>query len=363
MKVAVITCYKDPDYVRARTLRAALKLIPDVEIIEIKNSSAGFRRYFEVLKEVSAVKRQEKPDVFLLTFRGQEILPFVQILIGRTPLIFDEFIVPLSWATDEHRALTPKNLVMMTLSLLSKPLYKSWLWRCRVILADTKAHAELSSQLAQLPLNRYQVVPVSTDETVFKPIDYKAASAKEAFEVFFYGNMLPLHGLSHVLEAAEWLADDSRVHFTIIGGGERTLKAVQAATARGARIRFLPWLPFEKLSKEIAKSQLCLGGPFGNTPQANRVITGKTFQFIAMGLPTVVGKSKVTARFIDKENALVVPQADAEALAAAIRWAADHPKELTKIAHEGQALYQKYYSNKEVAKALVPALRTASADL
>ena len=41
-------------------------------------------------------RRQQKPDVYLLTFRGYEMLPFYALLIaGSQPVVFDEWINPL----------------------------------------------------------------------------------------------------------------------------------------------------------------------------------------------------------------------------------------------------------------------------
>src|SRR5581483_5008721 len=99
--IAVITCYHDPDYVRARTLRAALDRLDDVRLVIVKNRHRGLLRYPEVIRQVRRLQRQQTIDAYLLTFRGQEILPLMLRLACRTPLIFDEFIVPLAYATEE----------------------------------------------------------------------------------------------------------------------------------------------------------------------------------------------------------------------------------------------------------------------
>jgi hypothetical protein len=101
MKIAVVTCYHDPDYVRARSLRAAVAAQPGVKSIVIKNKSKGFLRYPQVLWRMLVVKWRQKPAAFLITFRGQEILPLVLLIAGRTPVWFDEFIVPSAYARAE----------------------------------------------------------------------------------------------------------------------------------------------------------------------------------------------------------------------------------------------------------------------
>lgn len=352
MKIAVITCYFLPDYVRARTLRAALEDIRGVQVIVIKNKHKGLLRYPEVLWKMWQVKRTQKPDAYLVTFRGQEILPWVLALAGNKPVIFDEFIVPIAYATGEHHRSSLSIRIKYFLARVSEPLYRRWLDRCVAILADTQAHAELSARLTRTNLSKYLVVPVGADEKLFKPA---ISTPAEPFQVFYYSlGMQPLHGISFVLEAAEQLKDKD-VKFLMVGGKKPMEQAVSQAVANGAHVRYERWIPFEDLMSTIRGSSLCLGGPFGDTQQAHHVITGKTYQFLACGAPVLIGVSEATNEyFIDKQNALVVPQGDAAAIAKAILWAKKHPAEMAEIAKAGRKLYEKQFSSVAIAKLLEP---------
>jgi len=354
MKIAVITCYFDPDYVRARTLRAALKQLPDVKTVIVKNTHKGMLRYPEIIKLLWQIRRDQKPDVYLLTFRGQEILPYVLWLAGKKPVWFDEFIVPIAYATGEshHKSLAIR--VKHFVARVSVPLYKRWLAKTKVILADTKAHAELSARVSHQNLSKYLAVPVGADERLFKP--GTRATVADKFQIFYYSSgMQPLHGIPFVLAAAEALKDKPEIEFVIAGGKKPMVEAVKAAVANGANIRHKTWIPFDDLVATINSSDLCLGGPFGDTPQAHHVITGKTYQFLACAAPVVIGASEATDEyFIDKQNALVVPQGDAEALTKAIRWACQHPDELKTIAANGRKLYEKQFSTDAIARLLAP---------
>jgi len=354
MKIAVITCYFDPDYIRARTLRAALKTLPGVQVIVVKNTKKGMARYAEMPGLLRQVKKQHNPDVYLLTFRGQEILPLVLGIAGKKPVWFDEFIVPIAYATGEkHR----KSMAIRTKHFLarrSEPLYKRWLNKCAVILADTQAHAELSARMSHQNLSKYVAVPVGTDETLFKPASKPAKGEK--FQVFYYSTgMQPLHGIPVVLAAAEKLKDQPEIEFLIVGGKKPMEEVCKVAQSRGANLRYESWIPFEKLVDTIQQSSLCLGGPFGDTPQAQHVITGKTYQYLACAAPALIGASEATSEyFTDKENALVVPQANPDALAKAIMWAYNQPDELASIADKGRKLYEKQFSTTAIAKILQP---------
>jgi glycosyltransferase involved in cell wall biosynthesis len=359
--IAVITCYFDPRYVRGQVIRSALAGVDDLEVIDVINTRTGLVRYAQITWRLLRMRRRTRPDAYLLTFRGQEILPLVLALAGRRPVIFDEFIVPIAYATGESHRRSAAIIVKHALARISAPLYARWLRRCRLILADTTRHAALSSEVSGVPRSHYRVLPVGADESVFSPAALPPRDSRgDVFTVLYYGNMLPLHGLDVVLAAAEALRDRADIRFALIGGGEPTAEAIAASSARGARIESVPWLPLDELPTRIAAAGVCLGGPFGGTPQGMNVVTGKTYQFLACAAPVIVGRNDVADEvFTDGDDALLVPQGDSQALADAIEWAADHPTELGRIAKAGRRLYDKRFSSRRLGEDLAVWVREA----
>lgn len=342
MKIAIITCYKHPDYVRARTLRTAFKSVPDAEVTVIRNRYKGLLSYIEVSLKILRTRWRNKPDIYVITFRGYEMLLMMVATFVRRPIIFDEMVNFTEWM-DEHRRLREGTWPYR----LFRRWYGGLVRHCRFVLADTDAHARYSAKLNRLDVSRYRTIPVGTDETVFYPRKSQKR-AGQRFTVFYYGHMLPLHGLSYVLDAARRLKDDPEISFRFIGGGEKAAQACAAAAADGARVMHEAWLPFEDLPEAAISAGLTVGGPFGDTLQSQFVITGKTYQFLALGAPVLVGRNQVNDLFQDKVNCLAVPQADAKAIAEAISWAHRHPKELRQIGQAGQKLYQEHFSQKVV---------------
>jgi glycosyltransferase involved in cell wall biosynthesis len=359
MKIAIVSCYAYSDYVRTRVLRQALQDNPDIETIVIKNLKKGILRYPEVLWKVVRCKLRQRPDAFILTFRGYEILPLMAVLKGRKPLIFDELVNAAEWL-EEHGKLRRRS----TAGKIFLVFYSWLLRRCRYVIADTQAHADFSAKICHIDIRRFVAIPVGTDEKVFKPSAAKRQqrSAGEIFEVFYYGSdrMLPLHGWEHVFEAAVELAKVSpKVHFTLVGGKEDAKKAAAAAIARGANITYKSWIPFEDIPRSTTKADLCLGGPFGKTLQSQFVITGKTYQFLSVGAPVLIGENGVTTSvFIDKQNCLTVPPADSAAIVKVINWAAKNPKKMRQIAKAGHETYTRNFSQKVITTQLAQLLKT-----
>jgi glycosyltransferase involved in cell wall biosynthesis len=366
MKVVSITCYFDPHYIRSQVLEQALLNLPDVELITIRNMHKGLLRYPEVLGRLLKFKfSRTKPDVYLLNFRGYELLPFVLLLAGRKPVIFDEMINPVEVVTEhrKQRAGTFVGALMNVWSIFA--LFYYWLLgRCRVILADTEAHKVFTASASHVPLDRYVAIPVSTDETAFKPnTDTKIDSERPAFQVFYYGSMVPLHGVQYLIEAAELLKHIPDISFLIAGRTTLYKSTIAAAQKAGANINCLDWVEFAKLPGIMANSSVCVGGPFGNTVQSRYVITTKTYQSLAGGVATLVGQNEATSElFHDKDNALVVPQANAQALADEIEWAYKHQPELTAIGANGRKLYEQHFSSQAVQKTFTDILQKLASE-
>ncbi|HET8709097.1 MAG TPA: glycosyltransferase [Candidatus Saccharimonadales bacterium] len=355
MKVVSITCYFNPDYVRTQVLEQALHSLPEVELIPIHNTKRGAGRYPEILWKLLKFKfSRTKPDVYLLNFRGYELLPLVVLLAGRKPIVYDEFINPVE-VLAEHRKQKDSTAVRLAMGVFNvfATFYYWLLRRCNVILMDTEAHAVFTAHESGLPPAKYKAIPVSTNEAVFTP-QVQPSAEHPKFQVFYYGSMVPLHGAKYVVEAAKLLQDEPEISFLIVGKSKTAAHkaAIDDAVANGARITYKEWIDFNDLPQHFADSAICVGGPFGDTPQSRFVVTGKTYQILASQAVVLVGQNQATRLFQDKQNALVVPQADAKAIAESIRWAYQNQDQLPAIAKTGRALYDQHFSNAIVAQDL-----------
>lgn len=343
-KICIVTCYKMPDYVRAATLRQGLH---DTglfnKVIVVKNSHIGIRRYLDVIVELMKVRFGENPDIYVVTFRGYEILPFVLLIAMGKKIVYDELVNPVEWFVHEHKKFSPSSVKAKLLRSVFRAMSK----RCDVIIADTNSHADYWSQLMGVDREKYVTIPVGTDETIFKRMPDKT-SPKE-FRILYYGSMLPLHGVDIVIKTALDMRERADVLFHLIGGGDDIALQVATARAEGAHIEYEKWVPYKELPRVFARSDLCLGGPFGDTVQSQHVITGKTYQFLASARPVIIGITKETQLFKDKKNALMVKQGDTVAVRNAIEWGYNNRDMLRTIGTEGEKLYHQHFGSVQIA--------------
>lgn len=355
IRVGYVLSYMMPNYVRTEVLLDMLSH-EGVEVRTAINTRQGFLRYPETLWKLLVVRFRYHPDVYILGFRGQELFWPVRLLTVGKPLVFDEFLNMYLWAVEEHRLVKPSGPVAAFARLYTKLTYVA----SQKILSDTASHAAYSATLTKLPIAKFLPLYVGTNEALFS----KKYVPHDDFTVFYYGSkFLPLHGVNVVVDAFSFLKD-LPVKLVIIGGSQKStstlqftqkVKELELESVVTHKLR----VPYEELVNYSAQADICLGGPFGDTPQSDVVITGKTFQFLAMAKPVIVGQNAeaTNAGFIDKHNCLLVERGNAKALAKAIRWAYEHQRKLPAIGQAGSELYARRFSVTTQAPQLTAMLR------
>lgn len=353
-----MVAYEDPDYVRTRNVRAALKNLGGYRLVDATNKRTGWLRYLETLGKTIRARLQHNPEIYVLGFRGHEIFWFIRLIAIGKRLVFDEFMSPSDALLSENKAGPAGKL----LGYLLYPLERMCLRFSGHCITDTYLHKEFIAQRFTIAEKKIDVVYVGAtlsdlDPGPRPPVSVSGDSVN--LNVLFYGTFLPLHGMDVILRACS-LMQGSPMEFHIIGGRGRPLLAFRKLRdeLRLGNVRHETWVDFEDLqSTIIPRADICLGGPFGGTPQARRVITGKTFQFLAQSRPTIVGRVNEPAGFIDRENCLLVEQASEVQLAKAFQWAIDNRTRLPEIGRNGHGLYRERFSPGSLARQMETALR------
>ena len=355
-QLAYVLAYRAPDYIRSQSLLRALGNCTGIELLVARNRSTGIKRYLETWRALRQLRKTHTPDIYVLGFRGHEMFWPVRWLTRGKPLVFDALMSPSAALREENKA----GLFGRLLAPLLGHFERGILRRADLVLTDTQQHVEFYVAHFGLLQDKVLAIPVGAMETSASTDSSAAPAAANApFNVLFYGSILPLHGVDVIVAAAAQLTD-LPIRFDFIGGSARQAQRLQHLCAAHGVTQYSHrrWVPLDRLvGSEIPCTDLCLGGPFGGTPQARRVITSKTSQGLALGKATVIGAIDQDCGFIDKYNCLLVPQADASSLAAVLRWAVAHREALAAIGQRGQALYRERLSVQTITQQLCPALQ------
>lgn len=355
--VCYVLSYRAPDYIRTRSLLAALHQVPGLRVITASNTHCGIWRYFETWRALRQARSVDTPAVYILGFRGHEIFPWVRWVARSAPLVFDALMSPAAALKEEGKG----GRLVRWLAPAARVLERYALRHSDALLTDTQLHADYFINTYGLRPDKVFDVPVGAVESpLIQPGARECQEAAADFTALFYGSFLPLHGVDVIIEAAARLTN-LPIRFDFIGGRSLQEKYLRHTCARlgVTRYTYRRWVPFTRLlTEDIQRASVCLGGPFGGTPQARRVVTGKTSQCLALGKPTVIGKIDEEYGFQNRVNCMLVDQRDPAALAASLRWAYKHRLELAEIGRRGRLLYEARLSVRVIAGRLSRVLDT-----
>ena len=240
--------------------------------------------------------RAPRHDAVLVPYMGQvDVLmlwPFAKM--RKAPVVWDMFISLYDTLAND-RSMVRQN------GVAAKVIYAvEWLG-CRaakVVLMDTGSHADIVSRVFSAGAGKVHHVPVGVEPQSF-PRQEPANSERP--KILFYGQMIPLHGISTILSAiADPRADAYDWH--IIGSGQDSDK-VDAFLADGTRpnVQCEQWVSYDKLIERIQTSSVCLG-IFGTSEKAASVIPNKVYQAISSGRSIITRRSAAIDELLGNET-------------------------------------------------------------
>lgn len=343
LKVCYVLSYRAPWYVRTKTLITALRGISDIKLYEACNTRSGFIRYLETFVKFLWIRYKENPDIFIVGFRGHEIYWLLRLFAWRKKFVFDAMMSPYDSLVNEKKKVKKTSLLAKLLLYIESSILND----ANLLITDTELHVEFFSEMFGISKDKIHPIPVGADEELFDSSKIDQMNFENDFTVLFYATFLPLHGVEIVLKSAS-LLKHLPIKIIIIGGKDNPEKVLELMSfkkkSKLKNLCHINWVEYEKLPEYIKGADLCLGGPFGGTSQARRVITGKTYQFMCMGKPTIIGKINQDVGLVDRENCFMVDQLDHYSLANAIKVAYSGEVDLKEIGRNARLLYLECYS-------------------
>jgi glycosyltransferase involved in cell wall biosynthesis len=269
--------------------------------------------------------RRERFDALIVGYPGHFDLPAAGRVAGGRPVIFNPLVSLHETLVEDRERFAPGSTAASLLGRVDRMALR----RADLVVADTEQNARHLAGLGDLPRERLAVCFVGAEERLFRPGRQQPGN----FHALFVGKLIPLHGLDTILAAAR-LAPE--IPFRVVGSGQLDALLLE----RPPNVEWVEWVEYERLPEEIQRAG-CALGVFGTSAKAGRVIPNKAFQALACGTPLVTADTPAARELLqDGESALLVPLADPEALAAAVRRLAGEPELARSIGTGGLATYR-----------------------
>lgn len=321
---------------------------------ERTSSARSYARRYLALTS-SLARRNDPHDVAFAGFFGQPLAIALRLRQSK-PVVLDAFISAYDTLCFDRRQFGPY-------SAPGRLAYALDLLACRsasVITVDTRVQADYFAGTFRVPPVKLRTLYLGFDPRVFHPAHPKDRDP-DRFLVFHYGSYLPVHGVKYVVDAARLLDRERAIRFQLVGRGPTYARIRElVARYRLENIEFVDWIPYSELPAAIACADVCLGGHFSASGKAQRTIAGKTYQFLAVGRPTIVGDNPANRElFTPGVHAEFCPPANGEALAEAILRLYRDADRREKLANQGGALVWDRFAHERVADDWEQTLRSA----
>ncbi|MEZ5125507.1 MAG: glycosyltransferase [Thermoleophilia bacterium] len=278
-----------------------------------RTAAALARAYCRLLV---ALRRRVAVDAIVVGYPGHFVVPLGQLAaLGGAKLVFDPLV-------SLHDTFVGDRSLISGASVSARMVGAVDRLACLLpdlVLADTRAHAEYYRDTIGVPESRLAVVPVGALPVAGASGAARTLVADKPLRVLQYGKWSPLHGTETVLAAAELLRD-APIHFVLVGEGQLSVALRRTiADCRLTNVEWLGSLTAERLRSEVLRADVCLG-IFGRSQKAARVVPNKVYDALACGRPLVTANTEGAREFLsDGVDSVLVPAADAPALASALR--------------------------------------------
>jgi glycosyltransferase involved in cell wall biosynthesis len=219
-----------------------------------------------------------RPDVILLSYPAQidVLVIWLAAKMRNVPILMDLFISLYDTIVIDRRLAPPRSLKGRALWWMERTAIRA----ADQVIVDTTAHARYIEELFQMPQGSVGNVPVGVESSEFPRLAALLPDGRP--KLLFYGQLIPLHGIETVLEAA-LSARGQAYDWTIIGSGQDEPKvAARLGSNPPNHVHWIPWVPYAELNDWIAKSDICLG-IFGGSRKAASVVPNKAYQALSSG--------------------------------------------------------------------------------
>ncbi len=334
---------REPIYTRNTVILRALKNC-GVEVLECTSNSKHYiTRYLEIITKFIFLKNNY--DIIFVGYFGQPLVPIIRIL-SKKFIIFDAFLSSYDTLCFDRKLFLPN-------SILGRFFYYLDRYSCKlsdIVILDTDAHINYFIETFGLSKVRFKKIYMGADDSIFIPVG--SDRSNKNFKIFYYSTYHPLHGVEYIIKSAKILEMYKDIEFEIIGDGNEFSKVKELSEDLNlANVKFINRIPLDKfyieLKNHITDADVCLGGHFSQVNKGKRVIAEKTFQFIAMKKPVIVGDNSANRELLeDRKSALFVRHADPEALSTAILMLKENESLRNIIAEGGYKIFKEKCSSK-----------------
>ena len=244
---------------------------------------------------------------------------------------------------------------------LSKWLEKFLYCRATHILVNSPAYRDYLTTKG-ISSDKISLIPNGVDPDMFLPSENghkvrKRYGLNGKFVVVYAGALGMANDISTILRAAKRLEARRDIHILLIGDGKERLKLEKMARELSlSNITFTGALPKSGMSEALCAADAAMA-TLMNIPMFGMTYPNKVFDYMAAGLPTILGIDGVIRGVVEDAGAgIFVPPGDDAALADAIRMLESQRDHARKMGELARSYVARHFNRRSQAKEFVQLL-------
>ncbi len=243
-----------------------------------------------------------------------------------------------------------------------------WIYRgCAVVLMQSEAFRKPLSQM-RVPAEKMVYFPNSA-EALYKPVlrdaSWQGAALPNGFRVMFAGNMGAAQSLDTLIEAADLLRHEDRIHWIVVGDGRQREWVEGEVKRRGLQrsVHLMGRHPVETMPQWFAQADIMLAS-LSRDPIFALTIPAKIQSYLACAKPIIAAIDGEGARVVvEAEAGMAVPSEDPGALAEAVlAMSRKSPDELRQLGENGLGYFNRQFERGLLLDRLETVLKTHAGD-
>lgn len=293
-------------------------------------------------------------DVLYVGYPGHFDVFFAVILgkIFHIPVVFNPLLIFYIGFVEEQKILSPDSLLARFIKWGESLVYQS----VDLVIADTPFQQALLMKEFGVAPDKIVSVPIGADDKVYRYTPYTNIKGKK-LHVVYYGLYSPIHGVEHIIDAAQALQKNSAIHFTMVGNGQTFQPNFDRAKKLTlTNITFHHDLPESEHIAILQQADVFLGF-LAKHPTVERVIPNKVYQGLSLGKVVLTADSPVIRSVLThRKTVFTIPPADSLALVKALEELSRNASLRSSIATEGYQLFLHKFTAQAVGKQLLESM-------
>ncbi len=279
------------------------------------------------------------------------LIAYVVAKIMRKKLIFYPLIILYITFTEDINLLSKKSMYAWMLKQYEKFIYKL----PDVIFSDIPYQKDIFVKQFGVKSTKIQEIPIGADDSIYKFSGIKGKKTK--LRVVYYGLYSPLHGVEHIIKAANLLKENTDIEFLMVGNGQTFEKNYSLAKKLQLKnVQFYKDATESNAIELLNKGDLFLGHA-QNSPTVYRTLPNKVYQGLSLGKVVITADSPASRGvFRHLEEAYLFKPANPKSLANGILKLSNDSKLLKKIAINGHKKFLREFTPDAIGKQIVDSI-------